>query len=80
MNILLWILLGALAGWLASILMKSNSSVLGDIVLGVVGAFVGGFVMSLFNKTGVTGFNLYSILVAALGAVVIIFIGRVFSK
>ncbi|MFA6814205.1 MAG: GlsB/YeaQ/YmgE family stress response membrane protein [Candidatus Pacebacteria bacterium] len=80
MNILLWILLGALAGWLASVFMKSNNGMLGDIVLGVVGAFVGGYVMNFFNKTGVTGFNIYSILVATLGAVVIIFIGRLFRN
>ena len=80
MNILLWILLGALAGWLASVFIKSNNGMLGDIVLGVVGAFVGGYVMNFFNKTGVTGFNIYSILVATLGAVVIIFIGRLFRN
>ena len=80
MNILLWILLGALAGWLASVFMKSNNGMLGDIVLGVVGAFVGGYVINFFKKTGVTGFNIYSILVATLGAVVIIFIGRLFRN
>lgn len=80
MNILLLILFGALAGWLASIFMKSNNSTIVDIVLGVVGAFVGGYVMNFFGQTGVTGFNLYSILVATLGAVIVIFIGRILRK
>ncbi len=76
MNILIWIIFGALAGWLASIFMKSNSSTVEDVVLGVIGAFVGGFVMNFFGQPGVTGFNLYSIIVATLGAVIIIFVGR----
>lgn len=76
MNILIWIIFGALAGWLASIFMKSDSSTVEDIVLGVIGAFVGGFVMNFFGQPGVTGFNLYSIIVATLGAVIIIFVGR----
>lgn len=56
--------------------MKSNSSTVEDVVLGVIGAFVGGFVMNFFGQPGVTGFNLYSIIVATLGAVIIIFVGR----
>lgn len=76
MNILIWIIFGALAGWLASIFMKNDSSTLEDIVLGVIGAFVGGFVMNFFGQPGVTGFNLYSIIVATLGAVIVIFVGR----
>ncbi|MCB9813164.1 MAG: GlsB/YeaQ/YmgE family stress response membrane protein [Pseudomonadales bacterium] len=80
MNILIWILFGALSGWLASIFMKSNNSTIVDIVLGVIGAFVGGFVMNFFGQPGVTGFNLYSIIVATLGAAVIIYIGRILHK
>lgn len=78
MNILLWLLLGLVAGWLASVVMRTNSSqgMLMDIVMGVIGAFVGGFIVSLFGAEGVTGFNLYSILVATLGAVVAIWVGR----
>ncbi len=78
MNILLWIVLGFLAGWIASVVMKTDSSqgTIMDIVLGVVGAVVGGFVMNLFGAPGVTGFNIYSILVAAFGAVVLIWLGR----
>lgn len=78
MNILLWLLLGLIAGWLASIVMKTDNQQgsLTDIILGVVGAFVGGFLMNFFGATGVTGFNIYSILVATLGAVVLIWVGR----
>jgi uncharacterized membrane protein YeaQ/YmgE (transglycosylase-associated protein family) len=47
-----------------------------DVVLGVVGAIVGGFVMSLFGQSGVTGFNVYSVVVAVIGAVVLVYAGR----
>ncbi len=80
MNILLWVLLGAIAGWLASIFMKSSNSAIEDIILGIVGAFVGGYVMNYFGQPGVTGLNLYSIMVATLGAAGVIFIGRIFHR
>ncbi len=80
MNILLWIILGAVAGWLAGVFMKSDNGTMGDIVLGIVGAFVGGFLMNQFGQPGVTGFNLYSLIVAVIGAVVVIFIGRLFHR
>lgn len=78
MNILLWLILGLLAGWIASMIMGTNSQqgMLMDIVLGVVGAFVGGFLMNLFGAPGVTGFNMYSIVVSILGAVALIWLGR----
>lgn len=81
MDILLWIIFGAIVGWIASVIMKTNSQqgLLGDIILGVIGALVGGFVMNLFGNSGVTGFNLYSILVSVLGAVLVIFAGRAFT-
>lgn len=78
MGIIGWILLGLIAGYLASIVMKTNSQqgVFMDIMMGVVGAFVGGFVASLFGAEGVTGLNIYSLLVATLGAMVAIWAGR----
>ena len=78
MNILLWIVLGGLAGWIASIIMSRNEQqgILGDIVLGIIGALVGGFVISLLGGQGVTGFNLYSLLVAIAGAALLIWVGR----
>ena len=74
MNILLWLILGALAGWVASLIMKTEQGLLLDIVVGIVGAFLGGFLFNLFGAAGVTGFNLYSILVAIVGAVALLFI------
>lgn len=79
MNILAWVLLGVVAGWLASVIMKTNATQgpVMDIVLGVVGAFIGGFLMNSIGSPGVTGFNLYSIAVATVGAIVLIALGRV---
>lgn len=80
MEFLVWIVLGALAGWVASMVMHTDAEqgALMNIVLGIIGAFVGGFVMNLFGASGVTGFNLYSVLVAILGAVIVIGIGKTF--
>jgi uncharacterized membrane protein YeaQ/YmgE (transglycosylase-associated protein family) len=76
MDLLLWIVFGALVGIAASALMKSSNGLILDTLLGIVGAFLGGWIMSFFNKSGVTGFNLYSFLVALLGAVILIAIVR----
>lgn len=80
MDFLLWIILGGAAGWVASIIMKTDAQQgwLINIVLGIIGAFVGGFLVSIIGGTGVTGFNLTSFLVALLGAVVVIGIGKTF--
>ena len=78
MGIIFWIIFGAIAGWIASVIMKtdSNQSTVSDIVMGVIGAIVGGFIMNLIGQSGVTGFNLYSLVVAVTGAVVVIYFGR----
>lgn len=78
MGILLWIIFGALAGWIASIIMKTDSGqgTISDIIMGIIGAVVGGFIMNLFGQSGITGFNLYSLAVAIIGAIVVIYIGR----
>lgn len=69
MNILLWLILGALAGWLAGLIMGSNGrNWLVNILIGVLGAAIGGFVASLLGLGGITGFNLYSLLIAVVGA------------
>ena len=80
MGIILWIIFGALVGWIASAIAGSNEGILMDIVIGIVGAIVGGWLMSVFGKTGVTGFNLYSFLVALLGAVILIVIVRAIRR
>jgi uncharacterized membrane protein YeaQ/YmgE (transglycosylase-associated protein family) len=82
MGILLWIIFGALAGWIASVIMKTNATqgTLMDIIMGIVGAVVGGFLMNLIGQSGVSGFNLYSLVVAVLGAIVVIAIGRALRR
>jgi uncharacterized membrane protein YeaQ/YmgE (transglycosylase-associated protein family) len=76
MGILAWIILGALAGWVASIIMGRNKQMgaIANIVVGIIGAFLGGWIMSFFGGQGVTGFNLQSFFVALVGAVVLLFI------
>lgn len=80
-NILLWILFGALAGWIASMIMGTNQQqgAIGNIVVGIIGAFIGGFIIQIFGAE-VSGFNLASLLVAILGAVVLIGLLRMFSR
>jgi uncharacterized membrane protein YeaQ/YmgE (transglycosylase-associated protein family) len=80
MNILLWVILGAVAGWIADMIMKSDHGVIEDVILGIVGAFVGGFILNFLGQSGVTGFNIYSLIVAVIGAVVLIFLGRLIHK
>jgi uncharacterized membrane protein YeaQ/YmgE (transglycosylase-associated protein family) len=80
MSILGWIILGLIAGWLAGVLVKgSGYGVVGDIVLGILGALVGGAITSTLMGVDITGFNLESVLVAVLGAIVVIFIARLIS-
>ena len=75
MGILAWLVLGLIAGFIGSqIVNHHGSGIIIDIVLGVVGALVGGFLFSFFGATGVTGFNIYSMLVATLGAVVVLWL------
>ncbi len=78
MGIVLWILFGAAAGWMASVIMKTDSrqGTMKDIVMGVIGAVVGGFLMGLVGQEGVTGFNVYSFAVAVIGATIVIYVGR----
>lgn len=76
MSIILWIIFGAIAGLIASAVMGTNKGLLMDIIFGIVGAVLGGWLMSFFGKSGVTGFNLYSFLVAILGAIILIAIVR----
>jgi uncharacterized membrane protein YeaQ/YmgE (transglycosylase-associated protein family) len=78
-NILVWIIVGAIAGWLASMVMKTNreQGLLMDIVIGIVGGLIGGFVLNALNVGGgVSGLNLVSILTAFIGAVILLAILR----
>ncbi len=76
MSIIGWIILGGIAGWIASLVMKADASmgIFANILVGIVGAFIGGFAFSLIGATEVTGFNLYSLLVATVGAVILLWI------
>jgi uncharacterized membrane protein YeaQ/YmgE (transglycosylase-associated protein family) len=75
MGIIAWLVLGLIAGFIASkIVNHTGSGMIMDIILGVVGAFVGGLIFSFFGAAGVTGFNIYSAIVAVIGAVVVLFI------
>lgn len=82
MSILAWLILGLIAGFIASKLVnRSGSGLLLDIVLGIVGAFVGGWLFNQFGNSGVSGFNLYSLLVATVGAIVVLAIYHlIFSR
>ena len=75
MGIIAWLVLGLIAGFIASkIVDKEGKGLWMNILIGVVGAELGGFLFRLFGMSGVTGFNVYSLLVAVLGAVVLLFI------
>lgn len=74
MGIIIWIIFGGLVGWVASLIMKTDAQqgLMLNIIVGIVGAVIGGFIMSLVGGSGVDSFNLYSFLVALLGACVLI--------
>lgn len=75
MSIVAWLILGLIAGFIASrIVNRQGEGILVDIVLGIIGAVVGGFLFNVFGAVGVTGFNLYSMLVAIIGAIVVLVI------
>jgi uncharacterized membrane protein YeaQ/YmgE (transglycosylase-associated protein family) len=80
MTILGWIIVGGVAGLLASALVQGGGmGVIGDIIVGIVGAFIGGFIMNALGFTGATGFNLWSVFVAFIGAVVLLVLVRLFA-
>ena len=82
MNIILWIIFGAIAGWIASMIMKTDSQqgFLGDVIVGVLGAVVGGYLMQMFGQSDVSGFNVYSMIVAVIGASVLLFLKRTLMR
>lgn len=83
MGLLTWIIVGAIAGWLAGKVMGgSGFGLIGDIVIGVIGALVGGWLAgALFHVQGaISGFNLTTIVVAFLGSVVVLFVARMFRR
>lgn len=81
MSILAWIILGIVSGFIASTLVSgSGRGVIVDMILGVVGAFVGGATFNFFGHVGITGFNLWSMLVAVVGAVLVLVIYRLLTR
>lgn len=75
MGIIAWLVLGLIAGFIASKLVnKQGEGIILDMVLGIIGAIVGGFIFNAFGSVGVTGFNIYSLIVAVIGAVVVLVI------
>ena len=83
MGLLTWLVVGAIAGWLAGQVMKgSGFGLIGNIVIGVIGALVGGWLAGTFFNVpdAISGFNLITIVVAFLGAVVVLFIARLLKR
>ena len=81
MSFLAWIILGLVAGFIGSKLVnRRGEGVVLDILLGIVGAFVGGWLFSVFGRAGVTGLNLYSMVVAVIGAVVVLVVYHALSR
>ncbi len=83
MGIISWLIVGGLAGWLASLIMKTDDQqgMIANIIIGVIGAVIGGFVFNLIGGDGsVDGINLWSILVATVGAVILIWILKLVRK
>ncbi len=75
MSFIGWIILGAIAGWIASkIVNKQGEGFIVDLILGIIGAVVGGFLFTTFGFAGTTGFNFYSLFVAVIGAIVVLWI------
>lgn len=79
LTIILWIIFGAVVGWLASLIVRTNfeQGLLADVVLGILGAVVGGVVSQFFGGPTVTGFNLPSLVIALIGAIFVVAISNV---
>jgi uncharacterized membrane protein YeaQ/YmgE (transglycosylase-associated protein family) len=80
MDLLIWIVLGAIAGFLANLVMHGRTGIIGTIVLGIIGAIVGGWLAANVLHVGaVTGLNLPSLVIAVVGAIIVIFLARAFT-
>ena len=82
MNIIGWIIIGALAGWIASIFTGNNESMGAgkNILVGIIGSFIGGFIMNMIGGYGITGFNLRTLIVATGGSVILLLIINAIKK
>lgn len=81
-NIILWIIFGALVGWIASLIMGTDEQQGGltNIVVGIVGAIVGGYIARMLGAQGVTGFNMASFMFALIGAIILIGVFKIFAR
>jgi uncharacterized membrane protein YeaQ/YmgE (transglycosylase-associated protein family) len=80
MSIIAWIVIGLLAGWLAGMIMHGGYGLIGDLILGILGAIIGGWLTGLvLGRDMVTGFNVETLVVAVVGAIVLIAISRLFT-
>lgn len=82
MGIIAWIILGALSGWIASKFTGNDAGMgaMANIIVGIIGAFIGGFVFGLIGGQGVTGFNLWSVFVSVIGAIILLAIVKAVRK
>lgn len=82
MGIIGWLIIGAIAGWVASMVTGNNKRMgaVKNIIAGIVGGFVGGLIMNLVGGVGITGFNLWSLLVACVGAIILLLIVNAFTR
>ncbi len=82
MSIIAFLVLGGIAGWIASLVMGTDAQqgIVLNIVVGVVGAFLGGMLFNLFGTTGVSGFNVWSLVVAVIGSIVLLWLVRLFRR
>jgi uncharacterized membrane protein YeaQ/YmgE (transglycosylase-associated protein family) len=82
MGVIGWIVLGGIAGWIASMIAGSNArqGIFGNILVGIVGGMLGGFILNLLGVDGITGFNLWSLLVALLGSVITLWVWIALTK
>ena len=81
MGIISWIVLGAIAGFLANMIVGGREGVIGTIILGIIGAVVGGSLAeAVFHKGDVTGVNIESIVIAVIGAIVVLFVWRALTS
>lgn len=80
-NLVAWIIFGALAGWIASMLMRTDErqGAVGNIVVGIVGAVIGGFIVQAFGGNGLSGFNVSSLIIAIFGSVILLAVVKSFS-
>lgn len=80
-NLIAWVIFGALAGWIASMIVRTNEQqgALGNILVGIVGAVIGGFIVQAVGGSGLNGFNVSSLIIAIFGSVILLAVVKSFS-